>query len=141
MPFSKEYIVTHTVYLTGLDQYMAVILPLEYTTRVTSSVSWQLITTVWILGISAAVPGAMQMISAGNVSPWFACRNIIVSISELQNTLESTLSTSSPSNVEAFSSADYLISPSTFSHQHLPSFIFSMILDFRSPYVSSSLIS
>lgn len=105
---------------------MAVIVPLEYTTRVTSTFSWQLISTVWILGALAAVPGALQIITAGSMSPWFACRNAIVSMSELEFIQMATLSTSTTSPVETFPSTDYGISLSTSPYQHVPSFILSI---------------
>ena len=113
---------------SGLDQYLAVIFPLEYTTRVTSFFSWQLISTVWILGAFAGVSGALQMISAGNMSPWFACRNIVFEISELQQRQDvDTLSNAIPfasTQLEVISRTEYLISTSNLaSHEYIPSFI------------------
>ena len=105
---------------------MAVIVPLEYTTRVTSTFSWQLISTVWTLGALAAVPGALQIITAGSMSPWFSCRNAILSISEFQFIQVAKLSTETTSAVETLSSTDYVITPSTSPYQHVPSFIFSI---------------
>ena len=124
---------------------MAVIFPLEYTTRITSSFSWQLISTVWVLGALAAIPGSLQMMSAGEMSPWFSCRNIVISISELQNKQQNALNTSQSSQVEtsSFSSIDYLLSPSSnFSFEkNIHSFIFSIPFSLRSGLASLSVLS
>lgn len=130
-PFLNKYTIEQPFYVTGLDQYMAVIFPLEYTTRITSSFSWQMMSTVWVLGALAAVPGALQMISAGNTSPWFTCRNIILSITEVQYGNENTLSTSTPSQAEVSSSTDYLVSQPNFPYEPNSSFIISISYSVR----------
>ena len=121
---------------------MAVTFPLEYTTRVTSSFSWQLISTVWILGAVTAVPGALQMISAGAMSPWFSCRNIVISINDLQYIQESPLATSMQSSTsnEVYTK-EYLISPTNFPYQPSPSFMFSMSFSLRCWLAPISMLS
>ena len=121
---------------------MAVISPLEYTTRMTSSFYWQLISTVWVLGALAAIPGSLQMMSAGEMSPWFSCRHIVMSISESQNKQPYALNTSL--QLEASSSnVDYLVSPSLSlsNHKNIDSFIFSMPYTLRCGLASLSMIS
>ena len=103
---------------------MAVIDPLEYTTRVTSTLSWQLISIVWILGFLAAVPGTVQLATAGKMSPWFACRSAIISMNKLQLKQTATSNTATPFvNV---SSVDYGTSPFFSQHINLSSFIQSI---------------
>jgi hypothetical protein len=60
--------------ITGVDQYLAVLDPLEYNAKVTRGVSWKLIALVWTLGFSAAVAASTQLVSAANRSPWTSCR-------------------------------------------------------------------
>ena len=138
-------LIKYCYYILGLDQYMAVIFPLEYTTRITSSFSWRLISTVWVLGALAAIPGSLQMMSAGKMSPWFSCRNIVISISELQNKQQNALNTSPSSQLETFSSSsvDYLLSPPS-NHsvgENIHSFIFSIPFSLRSGLASLSMLS
>ena len=123
---------------------MAVIFPLEYTTRMTSSFYWQLITTVWVLGALAAVPGSLQMMSAGEMSPWFSCRHIVMAISESQNKQPYALNISPSRQLEAFSSnVEYLVSPSLSLSidKNIDSFIFSMPYSLRCGLASLSMIS
>ena len=130
--------------ILGLDQYMAVIFPLEYTTRITSSFSWQLISTVWLLGALSAIPGSLQMMSAGEMSPWFSCRYVVISISELQNKQQNALNTSPSLQLEASSSnLDYLASPSSSLSigKNIDSFIFSIPHSLRCGLASLSMIS
>ena len=108
---------------------MAVIFPLEYTTRITSSFSWQMVSTVWVLGALAAIPGALIMISAGNASPWFSCRNIILLISDMQNKKENTINMPISSQIEDFSTTDYIISQA--NDDHNSSFILSISYSVR----------
>ncbi len=56
----------------GVDQYFAILYPLEYSTKVTHRVSWQLISLVWSLGLVSAALGALQLTTSG--SPWRVCR-------------------------------------------------------------------
>ena len=140
------YLIEYSIYIIGLDQYMAVIFPLEYTTRITSSFSWQLISTVWVLGALAAIPGSLQMMSAGEMSPWFSCRHIVITISELQNKHRNALNTSQSSlqlEETSSSSVDYLVSPFkelSFGN-NIYSFIFSMPYTLRCGLASLSMLS
>ena len=60
----------------GFDQYLAVMEPLEYSTKVTKSVACRLVTTVWALGAGAAAISAVQVTSSKQ-SPWSSCRYLI----------------------------------------------------------------
>ena len=59
---------------SGVDQYLAVLDPLEYNAKVTRGVSRKLISSVWILGFSAAAIASSQLIWASDYSPWISCR-------------------------------------------------------------------
>ena len=70
-------LVAHTSVLAmtavGFDQYLAVMEPLEYSTRVTKAFSIQLIVSVWLAGTAAATVSAPQLATSA-VSPWASCR-------------------------------------------------------------------
>ena len=68
---------------SGVDQYLAVLDPLEYNAKVTRGVSRKLISLVWILGISAAAVASSQLIWASEHSPWISCREAAASKSAL----------------------------------------------------------
>ena len=57
---------------SGVDQYLAILYPLEYSTKVTRLMSWLLIALVWGLGALASVLGGLKLASAS--SPWASCR-------------------------------------------------------------------
>ena len=106
---------------------MAVIVPLEYTTRVTSTFSWKLIPTVWMLGAIAAVPSSLQVITAGSMSPWFSCRNAKLGISLVNVTQSEALYTSTTLPFpQALSSTEYIPTPTTSAYPLVPSFIHSI---------------
>ncbi len=56
----------------GLDQYLAILYPLEYSTKMTARVGWQLISATWVLGLMASALGVIQLVNGA--SPWHACR-------------------------------------------------------------------
>ncbi len=60
------------IYFPGVDQYLAILHPLEYSTRMTARAGWQLIASTWLTGSAAAALGAAQLVNAE--SPWRACR-------------------------------------------------------------------
>ena len=62
----------------GFDQYLAVLEPLEYATKVTDSVSWQLICFVWTLGGVAATTSSIQLMTSP--SPWSICNSNDVTV-------------------------------------------------------------
>lgn len=62
------------LYFSGLDQYVAVVYPLEYNQKVTRGMSVKLITLVWTAGFLASVVAASQLIYSGHRSPWASCR-------------------------------------------------------------------
>ena len=70
-------LVAHTSVLAmtavGFDQYLAVMEPLEYSTKVTKAFSIQLIVSVWLAGTAAATVSALQLATSA-VSPWASCR-------------------------------------------------------------------
>ena len=55
-----------------MDQYLAILYPLEYSAKVTRLMSWLLIALVWGLGALASVLGGLKLASAR--SPWASCR-------------------------------------------------------------------
>ena len=57
----------------GFDQYLAVMEPLEYSTRVTKAFSLQIVSAVWLMGAAAATVSALQLATSAG-SPWAACR-------------------------------------------------------------------
>ena len=57
-----------------MDQYLAVLYPLEYSAKITRGISLKLIATVWIVGFLAATVASSQLVSAGQRSPWLSCR-------------------------------------------------------------------
>ena len=59
----------------GIDQYFAILYPLEYSTKVTHKVSWQLISLVWTLGLIASTLSSLQLIASH--SPWQACKTAL----------------------------------------------------------------
>ena len=59
----------------GVDQYLAILYPLEYSTKVTRRSSWKLVSLVWILGLGASVLGSLQLTVSH--SPWAACRHAL----------------------------------------------------------------
>ena len=65
-------------FFAGMDQYLAVLYPLEYNTKVNRSTSLKLIFSVWAVGFLAAAVASSQLISAGERSPWMACRKSAV---------------------------------------------------------------
>ena len=58
--------------ILGLDQYVAVVYPLEYNQKVTRGMSVKLITLVWTAGFLASTVSASQL--ASHRSPWASCR-------------------------------------------------------------------
>lgn len=62
-----------------MDQYLAVLDPLEYNAKVARGVSWKLILLVWTLGFSAAAATSTQLVSAGERSPWTSCHEVAIS--------------------------------------------------------------
>ena len=62
------------MYFIGLDQYVAVVYPLEYNQKVTRGMSVKLITLVWTAGFLASIVAASQLIYSGHRSPWASCR-------------------------------------------------------------------
>ena len=60
------------VAVSGVDQYLAILYPLEYSTKVTRLMSWLLIGLVWGFGVLASVLGSLKLVSAS--SPWASCR-------------------------------------------------------------------
>ena len=67
-----------------MDQYLAVLYPLEYNTKVNRGTSLKLIFSVWALGFFAATVASSQLISAGHRSPWLSCRDSSVDLSILE---------------------------------------------------------
>ena len=63
-----------SLYFIGLDQYVAVVYPLEYNQKVTRGMSVKLITLVWTAGFLASIVAASQLIYSGHRSPWASCR-------------------------------------------------------------------
>ena len=55
---------------SGVDQYLAILDPLEYPFKATRVVSWQMISLVWALGFTSSFGTAFQMITAARQSPW-----------------------------------------------------------------------
>ena len=80
--FIHIYLQNYNTFL-GVDQYLAVLDPLEYNAKVTRGVSRKLISLVWILGISAAAIASSQLIWASEHSPWISCREAAASKSAL----------------------------------------------------------
>ena len=66
----------------GLDQYLAVIEPLEYSTKVTEAVSWQLIAFVWIMGGMASAVSTVQM--ATRQYPSSSCMSLPFQLDQYQ---------------------------------------------------------
>ena len=62
----------------GVDQYLAILYPLEYSTKVTRRSSWKLISLVWTLGLGASILGGLQLTVSPH-SPWAACRHALKS--------------------------------------------------------------
>ena len=60
------------VAISGVDQYLAILYPLEYSTKVTRLISWLLIGLVWGFGVLASVLGSLKLVSLS--SPWTSCR-------------------------------------------------------------------
>lgn len=60
------------VAITGVDQYLAILYPLEYSANVTRLISWLLIGLVWGFGLLASVLGSLKLVSP--FSPWTSCR-------------------------------------------------------------------
>ena len=55
-----------------MDQYLAILYPLEYSTKFTRLVSWLLIGLVWGSGLLASALGSLKLASPR--SPWTSCR-------------------------------------------------------------------
>lgn len=71
---------TYRNVISGADQYLAVLYPLEYSAKITRGMSAKLIAGVWIVGILAATVASSQLISAGEKSPWISCRGLNFSL-------------------------------------------------------------
>ena len=95
-------ILQNYITISGVDQYLAVLDPLEYNAKVTRGVSRKLISLVWILGISAAAVASSQLIWASEHSPWISCREAAASKSalaasdQIEAETESVASSTSP---------------------------------------------
>ena len=55
---------------SGVDQYLAILDPLEYPFKATKVVSWQMISLVWGLSLTSSLGTAFQMVTAARHSPW-----------------------------------------------------------------------
>ena len=53
-----------------MDQYLAILDPLEYPFKVTKVISWQMISLVWALSLTSSMGTAFQMVTAASQSPW-----------------------------------------------------------------------
>ena len=62
----------NAIAVSGVDQYLAILYPLEYSTKVTRLMSWLLIGLVWGFGVLASVLGSLKLVSLS--SPWTSCR-------------------------------------------------------------------
>ena len=58
------------IFFSGVDQYLAILDPLEYPFKVTKVVSWQMISLVWALSLTSSMGTAFQMVTAASQSPW-----------------------------------------------------------------------
>jgi hypothetical protein len=54
-----------------VDQYLAILDPLEYPFKATKIVSWQMISLVWTLSLTSSLGTAFQMVTAAGNSPWY----------------------------------------------------------------------
>ena len=72
-----------------MDQYLAVLDPLEYNAKVTKGASRKLISLVLVLGISAAAIASCQLIWASEHSPWISCREAFTTAA-IQSTSKET---------------------------------------------------
>ncbi len=59
----------------GIDQYLAILHPLEYSTKMTARLGGQLMAATWIFGMLGACVGAMEFINGA--SPWRSCQAAI----------------------------------------------------------------